>query len=88
MKTIECCGCKTRYKDAPGFMKRENALIGADEGHPGYCSHYRAQRSRAPSEQISQKPLRAISRLLVMYKNCLKRCFYHLEEFDLFGYLR
>ena len=40
-----------------------------------------------PASKLSQKPLKDISRLLVIYKDCLKRCFYQLEEFDLFGYL-
>ena len=47
----ECLGCRTRYKDAPGFMKRVTALRfysgSADEGHPGYCSHYCAQQCGA-----------------------------------------
>ena len=44
--------------------------------------------SRAPNEQIKPKALRDISRLLVMFEDCLKRCsIYHLEEFDLLGYL-
>ena len=47
----ECLGCRTRYKDAPGLMKRGTALRfyseSADEGHPGYCSHYCAQRCGA-----------------------------------------
>ena len=43
--------------------------------------------SRAPNERLSQRPLRDIPRLLVVYKDFLKRCFYHLEKFDLFGYL-
>ena len=34
-----------------------------------------------PTSKLSQKPLRDVSRLLAMYKDCLKR------EFDLFGYL-
>ena len=41
-----------------------------------------------PTRKLSEKPLKDISRLLViMYKDCLKRCFDHLEQFDLFGYL-
>ena len=48
------------------------SVLIADQGHP--------------TKQLSQKPLTGISRLLVMYKDCLKRYFYHLEEFDLFGY--
>ena len=28
-----------------------------------------------------------VPRLLLSYKDCLKRCFRHLEEFDLLGYL-
>ena len=35
----ECRRCRTRYKDAPGFIKRGTALRfyseSADEGHPG-----------------------------------------------------
>ena len=41
-----------------------------------------------PTCKLSQKALKDISRLLVMYKDCLKRYFYHQEEFDLFGNLR
>ena len=40
-----------------------------------------------PMSKLSQKHLKNISRLLVMYKDCLKRYFYHPGEFDLFGYL-
>ena len=40
-----------------------------------------------PTNKFSQKPLRDIFRLLVMYKDCLKRCFYNLAEFDQLGYL-
>ena len=40
---VMCLGRRTRYKDAPGLMKRGTALRfyseSADEGHPGYCSH-------------------------------------------------
>ena len=36
--------------------------------------------------KLSEKPLRDISRLLVMCKVCPERCFHLLEEFDLFGY--
>ena len=47
----ECFGCKIRYKDAPGFMKRGNAIRfyseSADDCHPRYCSHYCAQRCGA-----------------------------------------
>ena len=50
-KIAECFGCKTRYKDAPGFMKRGYAIRfyseSADDGHPGYCSHHCAQRCGA-----------------------------------------
>ena len=31
--------------------------------------------------------LERLSILLVMYKDCLKGCFYHLEEFAVLGYL-
>ena len=34
-----------------------------------------------------KNPLRDISRLLVMFKYCLKSCFDHLEKFDPFGFL-
>ena len=40
-----------------------------------------------PTSKLSKRPLKDISRLLVIYKDCLKRCFYHLDKFDLFGYL-
>lgn len=47
----ECFGCKTRYKDAPGFMKRGNIVRfyseSVEDGHPGYCSHYCAKRCGA-----------------------------------------
>ena len=39
-----------------------------------------------PTSKLRQKPLRDVFRLLVIYKDCLKRFYYHLEEFDLFGY--
>ena len=35
----------------------------------------------------NETPLRDISRLLVMFKDCLKSCFDQLEKFDLFGFL-
>ena len=38
--------------------------------------------------KLSKMSLRDISRLLEMYKDCLKICFYHLEEFGLFEYLK
>ena len=34
-----------------------------------------------PTSKLSQKPLRDIFRPLVMYNDCLKICFYELEEF-------
>ena len=41
-----------------------------------------------PRSKLSQNPLGDVSRLLVMYKDCLKSFFfYHLAEFDPFGYL-
>ena len=36
---------------------------------------------------LAKNPLRDISRLLVMFKDCLKSCFDQLEKFDLFGFL-
>lgn len=41
---------------------------------------------RHPTSSSSQEPTRNISRLLVMFKDYLKRC-HHFDEFDLFGYL-
>ena len=35
----------------------------------------------------AKNPLRGISRLHVMFKDCLKSCFDQLEKFDLFGFL-
>ena len=41
-----------------------------------------------PTRKLSEKPLKDISRLLVIiYKDSLNRCFDQLEQFDLFGYL-
>ena len=31
--------------------------------------------------------MRDLSRLRLLYKDYVKRCFYHVEEFDVFGYL-
>ena len=42
--------------------------------------------SVAFKKQIKQKPLRDIPRRLVMFKDCLKRCFHQLEKFNLFGF--
>ena len=33
-----------------------------------------------PTSKLSQKPSRYVSRLLIMYKDCLNRCFCHQEE--------
>ena len=39
----ECLGWRTRYKDAPGLMKRGTALRfyseSVDKGYPGYWSN-------------------------------------------------
>ena len=40
-----------------------------------------------PTSKLAKNHLREISRLLVMFKDCLKSCFYQLEKFDLFGFL-
>ena len=40
--------------------------------------------TRHPTSKLSQKSLINISRLLVMYKDCPERGFYHLEVFYLF----
>ena len=37
-----------------------------------------------PTSKLAKTPLRDISRLLVMLKDCLKICFDQLEKFDLF----
>ena len=39
-----------------------------------------------PTSKLAKNPLRDISRLLVMFKDCLKICFDQLEKFDLFGF--
>lgn len=47
----DCFKCRSLYKNAPGFMKRRTALRfyseSTDEGHPGFCSQYCAQRRGA-----------------------------------------
>ena len=59
--------------DSTDVVYQSERKINLDQGHP--------------TSRLSQKPPREISRHLLMFKDCLKRCFYHLEEFDLFGYL-
>ena len=39
------------------------------------------------ANHLRKKPLKDISRRLVMYTDCIKGCFYNLEEFYRFGYL-
>ena len=40
-----------------------------------------------PTSKLAKNPSRDISRLRVMFKDCLKICFDQLEKFDLFGFL-
>ena len=72
---------------APGTVKRAiNRVIKFDVTW-SYVKRQTAKMQGHPTSKLSKNPLRDISRLLVMFKDCLKSCFDQLEIFDLFGFL-
>ena len=58
---------------AVGGTHFERDVISGHQVHQGH-----------PTNKGGKNLFKDISRLLVIYKDRLKRCFYHLEEFDLF----